>query len=487
MTSSPAKIDPVTAVQDSIDALALSLFEALRGVRDVTAAAVASSSSGGGGDGAAGGTDRLIPMSAFQDVDGRILRGEEEDVHGSTDNKSNSNSNINKSDLKTNAETITRMMIAQAKEKLLEGLNMDYFPIRAYDMLHPDYESFLLSYLGGEDDFAKELVERFDSTLSKTTATWTGDKVIKEEKTIEIENTNNITLIEPTTAASHNDRIEQQNQLTTTENEKGGDDQKKIQTKMLGEVGYEFRKEFDTGWYTGKVVEIRSLAGKRLQHGKCSYLALSSSLLSFPTLFGLLTWPENGYDRRCVYSDGDIEDLRLEDLEQLAKLDPNNNIRGFSINNENDRNKKPRLSIKLNVSKNKPPSKGPPRQKAVDDHDSGDMDATANDNAPSTFPKSREEYVKLLLDAERLRDSEISSQLASNVLSKSQAVNDLVANLPGMERTRSMQLQRIHELIEENRLVMSELKEAYDTAKVRNESVREALGDCTALALGLDT
>ena len=31
----------------------------------------------------------------------------------------------------------------------------------------------------------------------------------------------------------------------------------------LGEVGYEFRKEFNTGWYTGKVVEIRPLAGKK--------------------------------------------------------------------------------------------------------------------------------------------------------------------------------------------------------------------------------
>lgn len=33
----PAKIDPVTQVQDAIDGLALSLFEALRGIRDATA------------------------------------------------------------------------------------------------------------------------------------------------------------------------------------------------------------------------------------------------------------------------------------------------------------------------------------------------------------------------------------------------------------------------------------------------------------------
>ena len=28
-------------------------------------------------------------------------------------------------------------------------------------------------------------------------------------------------------------------------------------------------------------------------------------------------------DRRCEYSDGDVEDLLLDDLVQLAKLDPN--------------------------------------------------------------------------------------------------------------------------------------------------------------------
>lgn len=30
----------------------------------------------------------------------------------------------------------------------------------------------------------------------------------------------------------------------------------------VGDVGYTFRKEFDDGWYTGKVVKIRSGAGE---------------------------------------------------------------------------------------------------------------------------------------------------------------------------------------------------------------------------------
>jgi hypothetical protein len=100
---------------------------------------------------------------------------------------------------------------------------------------------------------------------------------------------------------------------------------------------------------------------------------------------------------------------------------------------------------------------------------------------------SRAEYIKLLHDAEHHRDYETTSQLAANVLSKSIAVNDLVANLPGMDRTRSMQLARIEELIEENRRVQLELEEVYALAsKRREENVRMALSECTALALSLD-
>ncbi len=111
------------------------------------------------------------------------------------------------------------------------------------------------------------------------------------------------------------------------------------------------------------------------------------------------------------------------------------------------------------------------------------MDASSH----RRFPMSQVEYIKLLHDAELNRDSEIANQLAANVLAKSNAVNHLVANLPGMERTRSMQLARINELIEENRRVTLELEEAYALAnKRREEGVRMALRECTALALRLD-
>ena len=49
----------------------------------------------------------------------------------------------------------------------------------------------------------------------------------------------------------------------------------------------------------------------------CKLSLTPHTTLSFPK-------KENGHDRRCLYSDGDVEDLTLEDLKQLAKLDPDN-------------------------------------------------------------------------------------------------------------------------------------------------------------------
>jgi len=230
-SSSTAKIDPVTAVQDSIDALALSLFEALRGVRDAVATNSSSSSASAGGGAS---SDQLIPMSAFKDVDDTTSQ---EDVNN---NISNSADNKN-----GDADDISKQQQQQAREKLLEGLNMEYFPMRAYDMLHPDYESFILAYLGGMDGYAKELVERFHSLSKSTTA---DDKATDEKMS---GSDGNILQVNTTETVKKDNNEEQ--------------DGKKSQTnKEIGEVGYEFRKEFDSGWYTGKVVEIRPLAGKYL-------------------------------------------------------------------------------------------------------------------------------------------------------------------------------------------------------------------------------
>mmetsp|Transcript_22181 Transcript_22181/g.39047 ORF Transcript_22181/g.39047 Transcript_22181/m.39047 type:complete len:440 (+) Transcript_22181:108-1427(+) len=66
----------------------------------------------------------------------------------------------------------------------------------------------------------------------------------------------------------------------------------------VGDVGYTFRKQFGDDWYTGKVVGIRPGPRTRAAGQK--------------------------EDRRCLYEDGDAEDLSLPELRELALLDPEN-------------------------------------------------------------------------------------------------------------------------------------------------------------------
>ena len=56
---------------------------------------------------------------------------------------------------------------------------------------------------------------------------------------------------------------------------------------VSGDVGDVFKKRFDTGWVSGEIKEIRLGA-------------------------------EDGKDRRVLYTDGDIEDLSVQDLVNLS-------------------------------------------------------------------------------------------------------------------------------------------------------------------------
>ena len=68
----------------------------------------------------------------------------------------------------------------------------------------------------------------------------------------------------------------------------------------IGDVGYRFLKEFDSGWYNGTVIEI------------------------LPDAIG-------GWDRRCVYEDGDCEDLALNELIRLATLYPQEHVSTIKV------------------------------------------------------------------------------------------------------------------------------------------------------------
>ena len=170
---------------------------------------------------------------------------------------------------------------------------------------------------------------------------------------------------------------------------------------------------------------------------------------------------ENGLDRRCVYSDGDIEDLSIDTLKELAKLDPKNN-------NNNNNKPKPRLSIKLNTKSKQKAEDTPPQKKDI------------------KFPLTQEQYTKLLIETEHERDVQTTQHLAQDILAKSAKVDELVSKLPGMDRTKEKQMKRINELIKENHSVTKELEEAYTVANKRREEVRAALEESTSLALGIE-
>ncbi len=167
----------------------------------------------------------------------------------------------------------------------------------------------------------------------------------------------------------------------------------------------------------------------------------------------------------------------MVDLENLARLDPNNN--DDSGNNVAIASKRPRLTIKLNPSRR-------PAAAAVDDDNSDGNGARGGIRAAVGLPRTREEYIGLLRDAERMRDANTTGRLADDVLSRSRAVDDLVAKLPGMGRSRDVQMERIATLIRDNRNVMAELAIAHDAANRKREEVRRALAENTCLALGLE-
>ena len=71
---------------------------------------------------------------------------------------------------------------------------------------------------------------------------------------------------------------------------------------MIGQIGYTFRKQFHSGWYIGNVTEILPLPPQQ-QHPATNNTTTAAK------------------DRRCVYNDGDVEDLSLEELKKLAELE----------------------------------------------------------------------------------------------------------------------------------------------------------------------
>ena len=111
--------------------------------------------------------------------------------------------------------------------------------------------------------------------------------------------------------------------------------------------------------------------------------------------------------------------------------------------------------------------------------------AAVQNASGGVIPTAREDLIRIHAKIEMGKDVELVSRLASTVLKKSAEVNARVSALPGMNRTRTEQMKRIEELIQENQSIEKELDEQYTVAKERREQVRKVLRERTAEALGI--
>jgi len=107
----------------------------------------------------------------------------------------------------------------------------------------------------------------------------------------------------------------------------------------------------------------------------------------------------------------------------------------------------------------------------------------ASDGNP---PKSRDEYLKLRAKNEMKKHAELVPKLAQGVLGASDKLDTLVSELPGMHRTKAEQMDRIQELLDENKVVDEELQEVYKKTEIRRDEIRLALQKVTCRALGIE-
>ena len=102
-----------------------------------------------------------------------------------------------------------------------------------------------------------------------------------------------------------------------------------------------------------------------------------------------------------------------------------------------------------------------------------------------TPPQTREDFVRIHAKVEMEKDAELVKNLAFTVLEKSADIDKRVSNLPGMERTKEMQMKRIEELLAKNLEATQKLEEAFTLAEQKRNLVRKFVRENTCAALGI--
>ena len=100
-------------------------------------------------------------------------------------------------------------------------------------------------------------------------------------------------------------------------------------------------------------------------------------------------------------------------------------------------------------------------------------------------PLRREDMIRIHGRIEMEKDAALVAKLAGTVLEKSDQINERVSSLPGMDRTKTQQMEYIERLLKDNQVAAEELEEQYARAKERRDQVRQFVKDNTCKALGI--
>lgn len=101
-------------------------------------------------------------------------------------------------------------------------------------------------------------------------------------------------------------------------------------------------------------------------------------------------------------------------------------------------------------------------------------------------PQTPQDCVRVFAKIEKEKDKELVAKLAATVLQKSSDIDERVTDLSGMNRTRTQQMERIKELVTENRTTEEEIIKYHDQASTVRTQIRKLLQEKTCEALGIE-
>jgi hypothetical protein len=118
-------------------------------------------------------------------------------------------------------------------------------------------------------------------------------------------------------------------------------------------------------------------------------------------------------------------------------------------------------------------------------NDDPDIVASVNRISPNNPPTKTADFIRIHSRLEIEKDALLVAELARRVLEKSAKIDERVALLPGMDRTKQQQMEYIEELLQKNNDAYQRLTVAYKRAGEQREKIRQHIMQNTSSALGI--